>query len=57
LKKCSHRFCIIQSLIDARAGDLEKGLVFAGEQVYRIDKIMSVAEIFEMFFKGLEFRN
>lgn len=57
LKKCSHRFCIIQSLIDARAGDLEKGLVFAGEQVYRIDKIMSVAEIFEMFFKGLEFRD
>ncbi len=57
LKKCSHRFCVIQALIAAGAGDLDKGLVFAGEHVYRIDKIMSVAEIFEMFFKGLEFCN
>lgn len=57
LKKCSRRFCIIQALIDARAGDLEKGLVFAGEHVYRINEILSVAEIFEMFFKGLEYRN
>ncbi len=57
LKKCSRRFCIIQSLIDARAGNLDEGLVFAGEHVYRIDKIMSVAEIFEMFFKDLEFRD
>ncbi|MDD3146336.1 MAG: nitronate monooxygenase [Candidatus Riflebacteria bacterium] len=55
LKKCSHRFCIIQALIDARAGNLEKGLVFAGEHVHRIDKIMSVAEIFSMFFNGLDY--
>ena len=54
LKKCSRRFCIVQALIDARAGDLEKGLVFAGEDVYKIDSILSVKEIFEMFFKGLE---
>ncbi|HNX76486.1 MAG TPA: nitronate monooxygenase [Candidatus Rifleibacterium sp.] len=57
LKKCSHSFCIIQALIEARAGNLEEGLVFSGEQVYRIDKIMSVAEIFAMFFQGLENRD
>ncbi|MDD2999194.1 MAG: nitronate monooxygenase [Candidatus Riflebacteria bacterium] len=57
LKKCSRRFCIIQALIEARSGNLDKGLVFAGEHVYRIGKIMSVRDIFEMFFKGLEYRD
>lgn len=57
LKKCSRRFCIIQALIDARGGNLEDGLVFAGEHVYRIEEILSVKEIFEMFFKGLEYRD
>lgn len=57
LKKCSHSFCIIQSLIEARVGHLDKGLVFAGEHVYRINEILSVKEIFEMFFKGLDYKN
>lgn len=54
LKKCSRSFCIIQALIEAAKGNLEEGLVFAGEQVYRINEILSVKEIFAMFFKGLE---
>lgn len=57
LKKCSRRFCIIKALIEARGGNLEDGLVFSGEHVYRIGKIMSVAEIFAMFFQGLENRD
>lgn len=57
LKKCSRRFCIIQALIEARAGNLEKGLVFAGEQVYRINEILSVKDIFKMFFSGLDYRD
>ena len=57
LKKCSQRFCIIQALIEARAGNLDKGLVFAGEHVYRIKEIMSVKDIFTMFFSGLDFRD
>lgn len=57
LKKCSRRFCIIQALIEARKGNLDKGLVFAGEHVFRINEILSVKEIFEMFFKGLEYKD
>jgi len=57
LKKCSKRFCIIQALIEARSGNLDRGLVFSGEHVYRINEILSVKEIFEMFFKGLEFKD
>lgn len=57
LKKCSRRFCIIQALIEARAGNLDKGLVFAGEQVYRINEILSVKDIFKMFFSGLDYRD
>ncbi|PKL49790.1 MAG: 2-nitropropane dioxygenase [Candidatus Riflebacteria bacterium HGW-Riflebacteria-2] len=57
LKKCSQRFCIIQALIEARAGNLEKGLVFAGEHVFRIKEIMSVKDIFKMFFAGLDYRD
>lgn len=54
LKKCSRRFCIVKSLIEARSGNLDKGLVFAGEHVYRINEILSVKDIFHNFFDGLE---
>ncbi|MBU1108814.1 MAG: nitronate monooxygenase [Candidatus Riflebacteria bacterium] len=55
LKKCSRCFCIIQALIEARGGNLDKGLVFAGEHVYRINEILSVKDIFNMFFSGLDY--
>ena len=57
LKKCSRRFCIIQALIEARVGNLDKGLVFAGENVYRIEEILSVKDIFARFFSGLDYRD
>ena len=46
LKACKHNFCIIRSLIRAQQGDVETGLVFTGEYMPRIDRIMSVKEIF-----------
>ena len=46
LKACKHNFCIIRSLIRAQQGDVETGLVFTGEYMPRIDKILSVKEIF-----------
>ncbi|MGI6446441.1 MAG: NAD(P)H-dependent flavin oxidoreductase [Candidatus Ozemobacteraceae bacterium] len=55
LKKCSRRFCIVQSLIEAHNGHLDKGLVFAGEAVYRINEILSVKDIMHNFFNGLEY--
>ena len=45
LKNCKHNFCIIKSLIRAQQGDLETGLVFTGEFMSRIQKILSVKEI------------
>lgn len=47
LKHCKHNFCIIRSLERAQQGDVETGLVFTGEYLPQIDKILSVHEIFE----------
>ena len=47
LKECSHYFCIIKALARAQQGDLETGLVFSGERLPKIDKILTVHEIFE----------
>ena len=47
LKACKHNFCIIRALMRAQQGDVETGLVFTGEYMPRIDKILSVREIFD----------
>ena len=46
LKACKHNFCIIRALTRAQQGDTDTGLVFAGEYISKIDKILSVEEIF-----------
>lgn len=51
LKACRHNFCIIRALIRAQQGDVETGLVFTGEYLPHIDKILSVKEIFEQLQK------
>ncbi|PRX27458.1 NAD(P)H-dependent flavin oxidoreductase YrpB (nitropropane dioxygenase family) [Orenia metallireducens] len=45
LKKCSHSFCIMDSLIKAQEGNMTHGLVFAGERAHLIDKVLPVKEI------------
>lgn len=57
LKRCSRSFCIIRALMSAKDGNLEEGLVFAGEHVYKIDRILPVSDIFHLFFDGLEVRD
>ncbi|MCK8816926.1 nitronate monooxygenase [Natroniella sulfidigena] len=47
LKKCSRRFCIMESLIKAQSGDMDQGLVFAGEKAYQLNEILPVKQIFE----------
>jgi len=47
LKSCSHNFCIIDRLDMSRTGDTEEGLVFAGENVWRIKDIPSVKELID----------
>lgn len=47
LKKCTKNFCIRDALLKGRKGDLEEGVFFTGEGLWKIDKILSVKEIFE----------
>jgi nitronate monooxygenase len=49
LKKCDHHYCINERLMKARAGNLEEGLFFSGENTYKMKDILSVAEIFKQF--------
>ena len=51
LKKCSHSFCVMDSLIKAQEGDMEKGLVFAGEKAHLIENILSVKDIISNLVK------
>ena len=45
LKACKHNFCIVRALMRAQQGDIETGLVFTGEYMPRIEKILPVKEI------------
>ncbi len=54
LKACNHRFCIIKSLIRAQQGDVETGLVFTGEFMPRIKKILPVKEIIGQLLSEVE---
>lgn len=49
LKSCDAgkaRYCIGQALANAKQGKLEHGFAFCGANAYRIDKIISVKELF-----------
>lgn len=46
LKRCSQQFCIRAALENAQAGRLKDGLIFAGQRVAEIRKILSVEDIF-----------
>ncbi|EPR41603.1 2-nitropropane dioxygenase NPD [Desulfovibrio sp. X2] len=38
-------FCISEALIDAKKGDMKNGLIFAGRNAYRVDRIIPVREL------------
>ena len=54
LKKCDHFYCISERLREARDGNIEEGLVFSGENVYKMKEILSVQEVFDMFTSQAE---
>jgi NAD(P)H-dependent flavin oxidoreductase YrpB (nitropropane dioxygenase family) len=54
LKKCDHVYCISERLVKARDGDVENGLVFSGEHVYKMKEILTVREVFEQFVSQAE---
>ncbi len=57
LKTCdpeTRPYCIAIALNQARMGQVEKGLIFAGENVSRLDKIVSVHELITELVEGAE---
>jgi len=54
LKKCDHVYCISDRLNKALEGNLEEGLFFSGENVYRLKDILSVKEVFDQFVSQAE---
>lgn len=47
LKKCSHVYCISNALMEARNGHVNNGVVFAGQNVFKIKDILPVEQIFQ----------
>lgn len=45
LKSCDHTFCIIDRLDMSREGEVDEGLVFVGENVWRIKDIPTVKDL------------
>lgn len=45
LKECKKNYCIIEALVRAQRGDLDRGLIFCGERVGEIKEILPVKEI------------
>ncbi|MBN2441813.1 MAG: nitronate monooxygenase [Spirochaetales bacterium] len=48
------QYCIAVALVNSFNGDLDNGLLFCGSNAYRIDKIMSVKELFAELIAGIE---
>ncbi len=46
LKSCSHQYCILEALENSRLGNIDKGIVFSGQNVYKMKEILSVEDIF-----------
>ncbi|KAF0133959.1 MAG: oxidoreductase [Candidatus Saganbacteria bacterium] len=56
LKRCSLEYCIIQALINSQQGDVVNGIVFSGENVWKIKdrSIRPVKKIIEEILKEIE---
>jgi NAD(P)H-dependent flavin oxidoreductase YrpB (nitropropane dioxygenase family) len=51
LKHCAKSFCIVDALSRAQQGNVDTGLVFTGEYIHKIDRILPVREIFARLVK------
>lgn len=54
LKKCDHHYCISDRLVKALEGNVEEGLVFSGENVYKMKEILTVQQVFDQFVTQAE---
>lgn len=49
LKKCNRKFCVKTTLIKGHEGNITEGIFFAGKDTWKIDKILTVKEVFDIF--------
>jgi nitronate monooxygenase len=57
IKSCDIKhagFCIARALVNAKNGILEDGLIFAGANAYRLDRIVSVRELMSELIEGIK---
>ncbi|MDA8417512.1 MAG: nitronate monooxygenase [Desulfobacteraceae bacterium] len=55
LRKCDYVYCINDRLTRAAGqGDVEHGLIFSGEKVYKFNEIITVKQVFEQFVSQAE---
>lgn len=55
LKNCGKQYCIFEVLKNAQKGDVDHGIVFSGENVYRLKKeILPAAKVIENLVKEAE---
>lgn len=54
LKSCDKTFCIFDRLEMSCEGDVEEGLIFSGEMVYKFKEILPVKEIFKRLITEAE---
>ncbi|MBF4695895.1 NAD(P)H-dependent flavin oxidoreductase [Fusibacter ferrireducens] len=57
LKTCDIKttpFCISQALVNAVSGNIDEGLIFSGENVYKVKEMSTVPEIFKDLLTELE---
>ncbi len=57
LKMCSREYCILEALENSRLGDIDRGLVFSGQNVFKIKEILSVKEIFKSLTGAFSIKN
>jgi len=48
------RYCIAQALVSAYLGDMNKGLVFCGQNAHRLHKIVTVKELIAELLAEIE---
>jgi NAD(P)H-dependent flavin oxidoreductase YrpB (nitropropane dioxygenase family) len=54
LKRCGKNFCIMEALINAQKGNLDKGLIFSGQYIEKINSILTVKDIFDGIKKTVQ---
>jgi nitronate monooxygenase len=53
-KMNNSRYCIALALLNSCSGDLDRGLIFCGQNVYRVDKIVTVRELISELLDEME---